>query len=111
MVWLLPHRAPIVLWLSSFLSLVFTLFPLADVGLFSLLGVRLILRVFFQKSLAAQKSGPFREAPLGELPVLKVLGKITGLGLLRSGVGASFASSNSLGLLGLFCFCVLSFRL
>ena len=52
-VWLPSQRAPVVLWLSSFLSLVVTLFPLAGVGLFGLLRVSPVLRVFVLEGLAA----------------------------------------------------------
>ena len=52
--WLPSHRAPFVLWISSFLSLGVTLFPLAGVGIFGLLGVRLILRVFVQEGLVTR---------------------------------------------------------
>ena len=67
-VWMPSHRAPFVLWLSSLLSLVVTLFSLAGVGLFSLLGVRLILRVFFPRGPCCPKEwtlpgGPLQRAP------------------------------------------------
>ena len=51
--WLPSHRALVVLWPSSFLRLGVSLFVLASVGLFGLLGVRLILRVFVQEGFAA----------------------------------------------------------
>ncbi len=53
LLWLPSHRAPFVLWLSSFPRLGVSLFSLAGVGLFGLLGIRLILRVFVQEGFAA----------------------------------------------------------
>ena len=53
-VWLPSHRAPFVLWHSSFLSLGVALFSLAGVSFLGLLGVSLILRVFIQEGFAAR---------------------------------------------------------
>ena len=73
--WMPSLRAPFVVWLSSFLSLGVTFFSFAGVGIFGLLEIHLILRVFVQEGLVARQSGPLRENPFGELlPVLKVVG-------------------------------------
>ena len=45
--WLPSHRAPVVLCVSSFLGLGVVFLPFAGVGLFGLLGVRLILGIIF----------------------------------------------------------------
>ena len=62
MAWLPSHRAPVVLWLSSFLGLGVALFPLAGVGLLCFLGVGLILGVFVLEGLATRQSGRLGEA-------------------------------------------------
>ena len=82
-VWLPSHRAPVVLWPSSFLGLGVTLFPLAGVGLFCFLGVSLILGLFVQEGFATRQIGPLGEAHFGELPIIKVLGEIIVMGLLH----------------------------
>ena len=99
--WLPSNRAHVVLRPSSFLGLGVTLFHFAGVGLFCFLGVSLILGVFVQEGLAARQSGPFGETPLGELPVIQVLGEISDLGMQRD-CGGSLTSTSSLGLMGLF---------
>ncbi len=44
------HRAPVGLWSSSFVVLVFACFTLAGVNLFGLLGIYFVLKVFVHET-------------------------------------------------------------